>query len=57
MNANLFAFGRVWRIIIGAALISGVFFGSAIGMPWLNPWGWIGVFPLVSALIIWPRRS
>jgi hypothetical protein len=38
---------RVVRIIVGLALISLVFVGPQ------TPWGWIGLVPLVTALIGW----
>jgi len=53
MKANEGGLDRILRIIIGAALVLGVFFGSSAGLPWLNPWGWIGLIPLVTGLIGW----
>ena len=53
MKTNEGGFDRLLRIIVGAALLLGVFFGSPIGLGWLNPWGWIGVVPLVTGLIGW----
>ncbi len=53
MRSNEGGFDRLLRIIVGAALLLGVFFGSSIGLGWLNPWGWIGVVPLVTGLIGW----
>ncbi len=53
MKTNEGGLDRILRIIIGALLVLGVFFGSSVGMPWLNPWGWIGLIPLVTGLIGW----
>ena len=55
MNPSGFALGRIIRILIGAVLVLGVFYGANIGMGWLNPWGWVGLFPLLSGLVGWPR--
>ncbi len=49
MKMNEGGLDRILRIIIGAALLLGVFFGPS----WLNPWGWIGIVPLVTGLIGW----
>ncbi len=38
---------RGMRIIIGAVVISLVFWGPQ------SPWGWLGVIPLVTGLIGW----
>lgn len=53
MKKNVGGIDRALRIIVGILLIAGVFFGGKVGMPWLNPWGWIGVVPLATALIGW----
>lgn len=53
MKANEGGLDRILRIVIGAALLVGVFFGANFGMGWLNPWGWIGIVPLVTGLIGW----
>ena len=45
--ANVGTVDRLLRIIVGLVLISLVFFGPQ------TPWGWIGVVPLVTALIGW----
>jgi hypothetical protein len=37
---------RVLRVIAGAALVSLVFVGPE------TPWGWIGVVPLVTGLVV-----
>ncbi|PHR59828.1 MAG: hypothetical protein COA47_08555 [Robiginitomaculum sp.] len=44
---------RIVRILVGALLVGGVFMGGQFGMGWLNPWGWIGLVPLVTGLIGW----
>ncbi len=45
MTANVGGIDRVLRIVAGLVLISLVFFGPK------TPWGWIGVVPLLTALI------
>ncbi len=45
MNPNVGTIDKVIRIIIGSVLISLVFVGPQ------TPWGWIGVIPIVTALI------
>ncbi|HFQ92043.1 MAG TPA: DUF2892 domain-containing protein [Chromatiales bacterium] len=47
MQANVGSIDRVLRIAVGLALIAIVFVGPQ------TPWGWIGVIPLVTALIGW----
>jgi uncharacterized membrane protein YfcA len=47
MNKNTGNVDRILRIIIGVTLIAATLTG-AIGV-----WGWIGVVPLVTALIGW----
>ncbi len=53
MKTNEGGLDRILRIIVGAALLLGVFFGSNFGMGWLNPWGWIGLVPLLTGLFGW----
>jgi len=45
MNPNVGTIDKVIRVIIGAVLISLVFVGPQ------TPWGWIGVIPIVTALV------
>jgi hypothetical protein len=45
MTVNIGTIDRVLRIILGLAVLSLVFFGPQ------TPWGWIGLVPLVTALI------
>jgi len=45
MNPNVGTIDKIIRVIIGAALISLVFVGPQ------TPWGWIGVIPIVTALV------
>lgn len=45
MTANVGGIDRILRIVAGLVLISLVFFGPQ------TPWGWIGVVPLLTALI------
>lgn len=45
MKANVGSIDRVLRVIIGLGLISLVFVGPQ------TPWGWIGIVPLVTALV------
>ncbi len=47
MQANVGSLDKTLRIVIGLALISLVFVGPQ------TPWGWIGVIPLITALIGW----
>ncbi len=47
MPKNVGTIDRVIRIIVGLVLIALVFVGPK------TPWGWIGVIPLVTALIGW----
>ncbi len=47
MKTNVGTIDRVARIILGLVLISLVFIGPQ------TPWGWIGIVPLVTALIGW----
>lgn len=45
MNKNIGNIDRIFRIVIGAALISMVFVGPQ------TVWGWVGIIPLATALI------
>lgn len=45
MTANVGTLDRVLRIIAGLGLISLVFVGPQ------TPWGWIGLVPLITALV------
>ena len=47
MEKNVGSIDRVARIIVGVILIALVFFGPQ------TPWGWIGVIPLLTAVIGW----
>ena len=47
MGKNVGTLDRIIRIVAGLALIALVFVGPK------TPWGWIGVVPLVTALIGW----
>ena len=47
MKANMGTVDRILRAIVGVVLISLVFVGPQ------NPWGWIGVVPLLTALVSW----
>jgi hypothetical protein len=47
MKANMGSVDRVLRAIVGVVLISLVFVGPQ------TPWGWIGVVPLLTALVSW----
>ena len=44
---NVGTVDRVLRIVAGVILLSLVFVGPQ------TPWGWIGVVPLVTALVGW----
>ena len=45
MKANVGKTDRILRIIVGVVLIALVFVGPQ------TPWGWIGLVPLITALI------
>jgi hypothetical protein len=47
MTNNIGSVDRTIRIILGIVLIALVFVGPQ------TPWGWIGLVPLVTALIGW----
>ncbi len=47
MKQNVGSIDRTIRIIVGLGLISLVFVGPQ------TVWGWIGVIPLVTAIIGW----
>ncbi len=47
MKKNLGSIDRALRIIAGIVLLALVFVGPQ------TPWGWIGVVPLLTALIGW----
>jgi uncharacterized membrane protein YfcA len=47
MTQNIGSLDRIVRIVIGVALIAATLTG-AIGV-----WGWIGVVPLITALVGW----
>ena len=47
MGKNVGTVDRVLRIVVGLILIALVFVGPQ------TPWGWIGVVPIVTALIGW----
>ncbi len=45
MASNMGVFDRLTRIAVGLALLSLVFAGPQ------TPWGWIGLIPLLTALV------
>ncbi|RDE18742.1 DUF2892 domain-containing protein [Motiliproteus coralliicola] len=45
MNANIGTVDKILRIVAGLVLISLVFIGPQ------TPWGWVGLVPLLTALI------
>jgi Inner membrane protein YgaP-like, transmembrane domain len=47
MGKNVGNADRVLRIVVGVVLIALVFVGPQ------TPWGWIGVIPIVTALVGW----
>lgn len=47
MGKNIGTVDRVLRIVVGVVLIALVFVGP------MTPWGWIGVIPILTALIGW----
>lgn len=51
MKANLGSIDRLLRIVLGLALI-----GAALGLygpAYTTAWGWIGIVPLVTAVVRW----
>jgi hypothetical protein len=48
MNTNMGPLDRVIRVILGAALLWFALFAAPMGYNWL---GWIGVVPLLTALV------
>ena len=47
MKANVGTLDKTLRVVIGVGLISLVFLGPQ------TPWAWIGVVPLLTALVSW----
>jgi hypothetical protein len=47
MKTNMGKIDRILRAILGIGLISLAFVGPQ------TPWGWIGVVPLITALVGW----
>ena len=47
MKKNMGTIDRTVRLLLGIALIAAVFIGPQ------TPWGWIGVVPLLTALLGW----
>ena len=47
MKPNMGTIDKVLRVVVGLGLISLVFVGPQ------TPWGWIGVVPLLTALVSW----
>lgn len=45
MTANVGTIDRVLRIVVGLGLLSLVFVGPQ------TPWGWVGLVPLLTALV------
>ena len=50
MTTNIGSIDRVLRVIIGLALLWYALFAAPTGYNWI---GWIGVIPLVTALLSW----
>lgn len=48
MNTNVGTIDRVLRVIIGVALLWYALFAAPTGYNWI---GWIGVVPLITALV------
>ena len=47
MSNNIGTPDRIVRIVVGLVLIAMVFVGPQ------TPWGWIGLVPLITALVGW----
>lgn len=48
MNKNVGSADKIFRIVVGLALIAFAVFGPATGYNWL---GWIGIIPLLTAFV------
>lgn len=48
MNTNVGTIDRVLRVVIGAGLLWYALFAAQTGYNWI---GWIGVIPLITALV------
>jgi len=51
MTRNIGTIDRTIRIVIGFGLIAAAL--GLYGPAYTSPWGWIGVLPLLTALIGW----
>lgn len=51
MTTNVGTIDRVFRILLGLALIAAAF--GLYGPAYQTVWGWIGVIPLVTGLVSW----
>ncbi len=49
MIKNVGSIERLLRIIVGAALIAGMW----LKPEWIGIWGWIGIVPLLTGLLGW----
>jgi hypothetical protein len=47
VNKNVGNFDKVIRAVVGIALVAMVFVGPQ------TPWGWLGLIPLVTAVLGW----
>jgi uncharacterized membrane protein YfcA len=47
MTQNIGSLDRIVRIVIGVALIAATLTGT------IGAWGWVGVVPLITALMGW----
>jgi len=51
MTANVGSIDRILRVVVGIALIAAAL--GLFGPAYQSVWGWIGVVPLVTALMGW----
>jgi hypothetical protein len=51
MSVNIGGIDRILRIVVGLALIAAAL--GYLGPNYTSVWGWIGVVPLLTALVGW----
>lgn len=51
MIENVGTADRIFRAVLGLALIGFVFVGPQTPWGWLAPWGWLGLVPLLTAFV------
>ncbi|MFM9849703.1 MAG: DUF2892 domain-containing protein [Hyphomicrobiaceae bacterium] len=51
MKANVGAIDRIFRIVLGVALVCAAL--GLYGPAYTTAWGWIGIVPLITAVMSW----